>query len=201
MVLAPLFPADHALVAHWIKTELTDEEILEKKQGKGTFLKFPKLFRDINKILSFTEVCKINGVKPGALVLNNELIQSRKTLLKKLDRPPNEKVLYLSRLRFVDGEPMVIEKNYFPITYSFLMSEDLESRSLFDILKNKYQIEVGFSRREIEICHATKEEAELLDIEFDSALLLMNSIAYSYDSNPIFVGKQIINGEKFKLTM
>ena len=46
-------------------SELTDEGILRKQQGKGTFVCTPKLCRDLRDINSFHECCRMQGVTPG----------------------------------------------------------------------------------------------------------------------------------------
>lgn len=46
-------------------SELTDEGILRKQQGKGTFVCTPKLCRDLRDINSFHECCRMQGVTPA----------------------------------------------------------------------------------------------------------------------------------------
>ena len=55
------------------------------------------------------------------------------------------------------------------------------------------------ARRSIEICNASSKESQLLQVAPESALLLIQSIVYNPSETPIFVGKQVINAEHFKV--
>ena len=54
-------------------SELTDEGILRKQQGKGTFVCTPKLCRDLRDINSFHECCRMQGVTPGTRLIHAQL--------------------------------------------------------------------------------------------------------------------------------
>ncbi|MTI54464.1 GntR family transcriptional regulator [Geosporobacter ferrireducens] len=180
---------------------LAEEGFVEKKQGKGTFVAAQKYTRNLSDVISFSEVCRLNGTVAGSQLLESKFIEADKKTLDRLERPEGEMVLYIERLRFVDNEPIVIEKNIFSIAYSFLINEDLDNNSMFDILKRRSGTEVARSSRTIEICRATQQEAQLLKITKGSPLLLIKSIAYSTENKPVFIGTQIINGERYQFTM
>jgi len=180
---------------------LAEEGLLEKRQGKGTFVAAQKYTRNLSDVISFSEACRLNGTIAGSKLLECKFIEADKKILDQLDRPEGEHVLYIERLRFVDNEPMVIEKNIFSIAYSFLINEDLDNDSMFDILKKRSGTEVSRSSRTIEICRATQQEAQHLKIKKGSPLLLLKSIAYSMENKPVFIGTQIINGERYQFTM
>ena len=50
--------------------ELTSEGLLEKKQGKGTFVSTPRISQDLKNIHSFHDACKQNGFRPGTRVIH-----------------------------------------------------------------------------------------------------------------------------------
>lgn len=179
-------------------SELAKEELVEKKQGKGTFVTGQKYQRDLHQIISFSEFCRLNGAVAGGRLLECKLIDPDKKILQKLERPEGEQVLFISRLRYMNGEPMSIETNHFPISYSYLINENLDGNSLFDILKERSGTEVTISRRTLEICRATPQEARHLSVSRGSPLILIRSIAYSPKNQPVFVGSQLINGERYQ---
>ena len=180
-------------------SELAKEGLVEKKQGKGTFVTVQKHKRDINQIMSFSELCKSMGAIPGGRLLECKLMIPDGEILNQLELPPNSQTIFISRLRFVNGEPMAIEINYFPLKYTFLQAENLDDNSLFEILAQKSNTHITQSRKVIEICWSKAEEAELLCIKKNSPLLLIRSTAYSESCEAVFAGIQLINGERFKL--
>ena len=44
---------------------LTDEDLLTRKQGVGTFVTGKKLVRNLNMLMSFSQNCIQNGERPG----------------------------------------------------------------------------------------------------------------------------------------
>lgn len=116
---------------------LTEKGLVVRKQGKGTFVVRPKLFRNMKKLQSFTEMCTQMGVKPGARMLENRLIPADRKTAESLGVEAGSSVIYISRLRYADQEPVQIEKSYFPLKYAFLLEAKFDDNSLFDYLREK----------------------------------------------------------------
>ena len=55
-------------------TELCNEGVLIKKQGKGTFVKERKIFRKLEHTLSFSDACKTNQMEASTIVTKREVI-------------------------------------------------------------------------------------------------------------------------------
>ena len=178
---------------------LMEKGLVMRKQGKGTFVTKPKYSRNMKKLQSFTEMCEQMGVKPGAQVLENRLIMADKKVADRLGIEPGSNVVYISRLRLADGEPVQVEKSYFPLKYAFLLEEDLNNGSMFECLKEKAGAKVASSEKMIELCRATAEEAALMDVKKGDYLLFVKSTAYDENGEPMYAGIQLINGGRFSL--
>ena len=178
---------------------LMEKGLVVRKQGKGTFVTKPKYSRNMKKLQSFTEMCEQMGVKPGAQVLENRLIAADKKVADRLGIEPGSNVVYISRLRLADGEPVQVEKSYFPLKYAFLLEEDLNNGSMFECLKEKAGAKVASSEKMIELCRATAEEAALMDVKKGDYLLFVKSTAYDENGEPMYAGIQLINGDRFSL--
>ena len=178
---------------------LMEKGLVVRKQGKGTFVTKPKFSRNMRKLQSFTEMCEQMGVKPGARVLENRLTAADKKVSDRLGIEPGSNVVYISRLRLADGEPVQVEKSYFPLKYAFLLDEDLNNGSMFECLKEKAGAKVASSEKMIELCRATAEEAALMDVKKGEYLLFVQSTAYDENGEPMYAGIQLINGDRFSL--
>lgn len=178
---------------------LMEKGLVVRKQGKGTFVTKPKYSRNMKKLQSFTEMCEQMGVKPGARVLENRLIAADKKVADRLGIEPGSNVVYISRLRLADGEPVQVEKSYFPLKYAFLLEEDLNDGSMFECLKEKAGAKVASSEKMIELCRAAAEEAALMDVKKGDYLLFVKSTAYDENGEPMYAGIQLINGDRFSL--
>jgi len=198
--LSKLFHVSRITVRNAI-TELVDEDLLVKKQGKGTFVSIPKIEDNILEDISFSLTCKINQVKPGSKIIKNIIKDASERDILELNLHANDKVVYLKRIRYADDEPIILEYNFFPSKYAFLLNEDLENQSLYEILNNKYGITRAKSKKTIEITTASEEEASLLSISKGDPLLLHREIVYDKNNNPIHRTKQLILGDKFKFVV
>ena len=182
-------------------TELVDEDLLIKKQGRGTFVSAPKIEDNVLEDISFSLTCKINKVKPGSKIIKNVIKDANERDIAELNLHENDKVVYIKRIRYADDEPVILEHNFFPSKYAFLLNEDLENQSLYEILNEKYGIARAKSKRTIEITTASEEEASLLAISKGEPLLLHREIVYDKNNNPIHRTKQLIIGDKFKFVV
>lgn len=178
---------------------LMEKGLVVRKQGKGTFVTKPKFARNMKQLQSFSEMCEQMGVKPGARMLENRLVEADAKTAERLGVDPGSQVVYICRLRFADMEPVAIEKNYFPLKYAFLLDAKFDDNSLFDFLKERSGLKVASSEKLIELCRATTDEAELLDVKKGDYLLFVRSTAYDNNNDPLYAGVQIINGDRFSL--
>lgn len=180
---------------------LIKKGLVERKQGKGTFVCKPKYTKNIRKLQGFTEMCTQMGVKPGAKMLENKLIACNEKIAEMLEIPLGTQIVFISRVRYANDEPVVIENNYFSPKYSFLLGEKFDNNSLFEFIKNRLDIPtpISTSEKRIEICKANQKEAELLNVKKNSSMLFVKSMVYDNDNEPMCVGIQIINGERFSL--
>jgi Transcriptional regulators len=178
---------------------LVEKGLVERKQGKGTFVTKPRFERNMKNLHSFTEACRQMGVKAGGKLLKNLVVVPKKEITDRLLLPSGSQVVFLSRLRTMDGEPVVIEHSYFPMKYAFLLDKTFEDSSLFEYLSEHTQARVTSSEKRIELCRATASEAELLCVTKGENLLYVKSTTYDQNREPIYVGVQIINGKRYSL--
>lgn len=178
---------------------LVEKGLVEKKQGKGTFVSKPKFTKDMKNLQSFTEMCRYMGMEPGGKMLENCLASPDDKTRKLLGLEKDIQVISISRLRYADGQPVAIEKNYFPTKYAFLLDETFDNNSLFSFLHEKAKVTVSASEKWIGLCRATASEAKLLEVKKVSSLLFIKSVTYTQDNEPLYVGVQIFNGENCSL--
>ena len=178
---------------------LIEKGLVIRRQGKGTFVTKPKFSRNMKKLQSFTEMCEQMGVRPGGKMLEDRLIGADEKTAARLNIKPGSSVVYISRLRYADQEPVQIERNYFPLKYAFLLEAQFNNNSLLGFLQETAGAWVASSEKVIELCRATAEEAELLEVKKGDYLLFVQSTAYDSEGEPIYAGIQIINGDRFSL--
>ncbi|MEG1459981.1 MAG: GntR family transcriptional regulator, partial [Oscillospiraceae bacterium] len=162
--------------------ELAKENLIISKQGKGTFVGKKKMARDLSLATSFTQACLEMGRSPGAKVIRMGLETPNDDDVRQLNIPYSSKVVVLERLRFADGEPISLEFDRFPESYSFLLNENMDDVSLLALLKEKYSIEFVNVHRTIELVYASQEIGKLLNLRSGYPLLFVTGVGQQASS-------------------
>ncbi|AYV66772.1 MULTISPECIES: GntR family transcriptional regulator [Niallia] len=176
---------------------LVEEDLLVKIHGKGTFVAAPMLEQNNRVFMSFTSNVETLG---KTLTTKTQKVYYRKATEQEIEffnLTEPEDILIIERLRIVDNLPIGIETVFFTKKFDSLKDENLNG-SLYAVLEDKYSITPYTGSKTIEICYATLEESNLLDIPRGSALMLVKDKVYDTHNNPLHISKQVLRGDKFK---
>ena len=176
-------------------SELTAEGLLEKKQGKGTFVSTPRISQDLKSIHSFHDACKLNGFRGGTILVHVKEVNADDSDVRELELREGSKVVETLRVRTADGVPVVLEKNHFSMVYSYLENENLAG-SLYGILRD-YGIEPKQASHDISMAFATDEQAKLLNIKKGDPLMRLHEVVYDQKGRPLHNSLQLIRGDRF----
>ena len=175
--------------------ELTAEGLLERKQGKGTFVSTPRISQDLKSIHSFHDACKQNGFQSGTNVIYVRETDADAADVDELNIKAGDKVLETLRVRLADGVPVVLEKNHFSMAYSYLENENLAG-SLYNILRD-YGVEPRQASHDISMTYASETQAKLLDVEPGAPLMRLHEVVYDQKGRPLHNSLQLIRGDRF----
>ncbi len=135
--------------------ELVNQSLVEKRQGKGTFICAPKLTRQLDGPMSFTEMCAANGLKARAKLLDAGISSpSSLDVREALGLKEGEPAVRIRRLRYAGDRPLVLEDNFYPLEYSYLLSIDLENDSIYRYLQQEKGIELRRTTMRLSIVRA-----------------------------------------------
>lgn len=178
---------------------LEHQGYLTRISGKGTFIADRALIKDVSNTLGFSENILLQGKKPGARVIENKIIDSTSEIEKELNLEKGEKVISIIRVRTANEEPISLEYTIFPMNYEYLLHEDLNDKSMYEIIKKKSNIHFGNSRKTIKIVNSNFEESKYLGIPQGHSVLCLKSVVVDTNNERIHISKQIILGDKFTL--
>ncbi len=181
--------------------ELAKENLLIRKQGKGTFVNTEKLSRGISGSISFSDMCRESGCKPGAKVIKCVIEDANDKDTEVLHLEPNSKIIVIERIRYADGVPVAFEISRLPERFTFLLDEDLNDTSMFSILAEKYGIVFTNPRKEIELTYSTYEMSRYLSLSLSHPLLLITGLSYDKEGTPTHRSMQFIVADKFKFVV
>src|SRR5688572_13770640 len=120
-------------------TELAREQRIERTQGRGTFVLHPRIDRDLAGTMSFSEEMQSRGLDPETRLVAARPESAGEVVARALGLELGSPTVYLERLRMADGEPFILEQVHLPAErFPGLLASDLEDRSLYDVLTERY---------------------------------------------------------------
>ena len=93
--------------------ELEDEGLVVRKRGKGTFVADPNTNRRGVRYSFTTEVSSL-GKTPSSTLVDFGVIVPTRAICEKMELREGTSVYCFTRVRNVDGEPLILETSYYP---------------------------------------------------------------------------------------
>ena len=174
--------------------------LVEKKQGKGTFVSSPKIYRSIDVPMSFTELCAANGLIASAKILEASiLVPQISEVREQLHLKTDEQAVHIKRIRYAGDNPLAYEDTYYPLEFAYLLSIDLEHDSTYRYLQEEKGIQLRRSGSRISIIRADATLSKLLMVPKNSPQLDMKGVIIRDDGDPVHTSHTIGYGEHFEL--
>ncbi len=181
---------------------LSESGYLVSKRGIGSFVapRFIERTYVPHKLMSYSQTCILQGKKPSTKVLGIEVIQTPAWVLERLTEDERYgRSIHITRIRYADEYPVMIEDNYYNTSFSDLIQKDLTG-SLFALL-NEMNRCPSSCMRQITIYLANENEAQLLNVDIGTPLLACKDVMRDQDGQALYCGKEIINPMRYKYTM
>ena len=167
-------------------SELKYEGLVYKIQGRGTFIKSPKISHRFVTVVSFTEELLARGMKPSSVLLGLKIETADGEVAEKLEINPGDKYYAIKRLRLGDGKPLGINLSRIPVKLCFGLDKyDLTSGSLYSLIEKEYGHKIIKVVRIMETIPADIEVANMLKIREAFPVLRIIGIAYNQDKIPM----------------
>jgi GntR family transcriptional regulator len=179
---------------------LSNEGLIYRQQGRGTFVAHPTVEQALVRIVSFTEDMRQRGVRPGTEMLSSGLIPAPQDIAEKLEIEPGEELARLERLRLADGEPMSIEESHLVHRYCpGVLEGDYATNPLREALERDYGIRWTHAKQTIRAISASRNLARLLSVPPHSALLYIERVSYSQPNIPVEFLRIYYRGDQYAL--
>lgn len=179
---------------------LVEDGLLVKRQGMGTFVAKLKLLQPQGRVIGFSERMRRNGLEPSSRVLEH-LVLAGKTVdpaaLRALDVSTDDNVVRLVRLRLANGEPVLLETIYLPLTrFPALESVDFERESLYAVLLDRYGANISYIRESLEPVILTAHEAALLWTQAGTPGMLAHIVTFDQHGVPAEYSISLVRGDR-----
>jgi GntR family transcriptional regulator len=165
---------------------LANVSLIQRQQGRGTFVAHPTVEQALVRIISFTDDMEGRGIEPGTVVLASSLVPAPEDIAERLEIEPQDELAYLKRLRLADGDPMSVEESH--LVHRFcpgILDGDYASSSLRQALAERHGILWSRAKQTIRAIAAPADLAQTLSIEAEAPMLYVERVSYSRENLPV----------------
>jgi len=146
-------------------SELVNDGVLRTIPGVGTFVVETRLDKTAEYLFGFSQEMQFLGKTVSSRVLDAAIIPADPFLSRRLQIQLGAEVVFLNRVRLMDGEPTAIERSYLPHELCHgILEYDFSVNSLYETLSTVYDKRPDHAEQVIEASLATHEVSQLLDL-------------------------------------
>ena len=160
---------------------LRAEGLIAGGRGKPPVVQRQQISQPFDTFISFSRWVATLGRVPGQRTVEIARRPATAEVAGYLGIDVGEPVVQLRRLRFLDGEPVLVERTTFELRWGALLFEhDPDDGSIYEHLTSR-GLDVGVARHVIDAIDADADDSELLGVPIGAPLLRERRIAYDAD--------------------
>lgn len=187
-----LLPSEHKLAGTYdVSREtirkalslLLESGYIQKQQGKGSIVLDVKKFDfPVSGLTSYKELQRAQNISSETLLIKNEKRIIPKRIADFLDISPKTEVHEIIRARQVDGEKIILDKDYLLTSIIPEISDEEAKRSLYDYIEHTLDLTIGFARKEFTVEPVTEEDRDLMTLHGDTHVVIARSDVHLEDT-------------------
>ena len=169
--------------------ELSAENLVVRRQGKGTFVathhearaqfRFLRLMPDLGE-----------AHYPDNRIIEVKRLRAPAEVARQLDIKSGDSVIFIKRVQSFDGAPTILEELWLPgIIFKGLTAERLIEYKgpMYGLFESEFGTHMIHAAEKIRAVAADKDVAELLAVAVNTPLLSVERVSYTYGNKPVEV--------------
>ncbi|WP_233859061.1 GntR family transcriptional regulator [Paraburkholderia sp. HD33-4] len=166
---------------------LVAEGLLERFQGRGTFVRRASFDSSLFRFFRFQTRQGERRI-PESRILRREVVDAPSAVAATLQISGSARVIQMSRLRLIDGVPMLAEEIWLPYV-RFAAFAQMDLSEIGDLLYPVYEAQcnqvVASATETLTVEAIGPLHARLLHIEPGTPAVVIERLAYGYDRQPL----------------
>lgn len=167
--------------------ELTAENVLVRKQGKGTFV---VSHHDPRQFFRFLRLVPDDGslTQPQSVPLDCWRAKAGQEAARVLQIPVGDPIIILRRVLKFSGKPVVLDEIYLPgEVFEGLTLDTLKEwkGSLYSFFETRFGVRMLRAEERIRAVAADRMAAETLGVKEGTPLLSVERVTYTYNDRPV----------------
>jgi len=173
--------------------ELASENLLVRRQGKGTFV---ATHHEDRVHFRFLRLMPDEGEPhyPKSQILDCKRLRAPAEIAKLLDLKTGDAVIVIERILFFSEQAIVLEEIWLPgATFKGLTAETLKNwrGPMYALFETEFATHMVRAEEKIRAVAATPESAAALGIAEGSPLLSVERVSYTYGEKPVEVRRAV----------
>ncbi|MFV0633121.1 GntR family transcriptional regulator [Demequina sp.] len=193
--LTQRFGLSRMTIRHAIDS-LVSEGVLEKVQGRGTFVSAPRMDFEV-RLSTFGEQMHRLGLSASTQVLDSGAIPAPAEVASVLGVTPGAAVHHVRRLRFADSAPMSIEEAWIPVSVAPTLFEAGPPSSLYEALRAQGQ-DPAWGEETLAADTASDEERALLHMGERTAVMRTTRRTHG-EHGAIMFSRACFRGDRYQV--
>jgi GntR family trehalose operon transcriptional repressor len=187
-----LLPGEHTLAEEYeVSREtirkalalLLESGYIQKKQGKGSIVLDVKKFDfPVSGLTSYKELQDAQNISSETILVRNEKRLIPERIADFLDISKDTEVHEVIRQRKVDGEGIILDKDYLLTSIIPELPDEEAAHSLYNYIENKLGLTIGFARKEFTVEPITEEDRSLMTLHGDTHIVVARSDVHLEDT-------------------
>ena len=175
--------------------ELKHEDVIYKIKGVGSFIKKPKVNMDFSRYLSFGRLIEKEGFKEEIHVINKKEMIIDKDMFESYEiKNPEKRVIYIERLRTVNGKKFVIEELFFNIEVGKkILEQASNNKFIHDFMVDNLKIKFGSIDEYHQPITLDSEKSKVFNVKEGTPTLLVTRVCYDISNKFIDLAKLVLS--------
>jgi DNA-binding GntR family transcriptional regulator len=177
--------------------ELVSEGLLVRQRGVGTMVAPDEIRRHV-ELTSLLEDLEASGRRASTRVLALTTGPGPEAAVAALRTSKDEELFFIERVRYADGKPLALMRNWLPTSDAELTADALERRGLYQILRDRGRRPAA-AHQYIGARAAGQREARHLEVKRGSPLITVRRTAYDADNRVVEYGEHVYRSDDYTI--
>lgn len=180
---------------------LRAEGLVRRVPGSGTFVVATKASQGLDRLRGLAESFPASAGPVVNQVLASDIVEAPPYVAERLAMTPGASVVFIERLRRLDGEPVSLDASYLDAAHAaHLLDCDLVANDVFVLLEQELGLRLAAANLSIEAIASDPVTAGILGIAPGAPLLLLERLASLEGGRPIDFEFVRYRGDRLSLT-
>lgn len=175
--------------------QLVADGLLVRHRGIGTRVASPVVHQRDDLTPLYDELDR-TGRRPQTQVVRLVPARRNKVAATALGLEPRVPIVYLERVRWSDGRPLVVLRSWLPPQFATLTAAELSEHGLYELLGRRGVV-ADVARQRLGARMATLTERRQLQLTRADAVLTVLWQSYAADGTPIEYGDHAYRGDQY----